>query len=177
MCLCNYTHTHIQIIDLPISGYRNKYVKRCIYMQNIGLYYILIHDIYLGIDIFSIYICAVLSCLVCPTLCDFIDCSPPCSSVHGETPGKNIGVGCHALLQRIFPNQGSNPGLPHWRQILYLLSHQGSPYISIYIQTQLQWLLQKLYIYIYRFRYILYHILIILAHIFLIKTDLFKFNI
>ena len=41
-------------------------------------------------------------CLVaqsCPTLCDTLDCSPPGSSVHGDSPGKNTGVGCHALLQ------------------------------------------------------------------------------
>ena len=37
------------------------------------------------------------------------------------------GVGCHALLQGIFATQGSNPGLPHCRWILYHLSHQGSP--------------------------------------------------
>ena len=47
--------------------------------------------------------------------------------------------GCHALLQVIFPTQGSNPGLPHCRQILYHLSHQGSPctrtYIHIYITS------------------------------------------
>ena len=42
---------------------------------------------------------------------------------------KNTGVGRHALLQGIFPSQGSNPGLPHCRQILYRLSHQGSPWI------------------------------------------------
>ena len=41
--------------------------------------------------------------------------------------GKNTGVGCHALLQGIFPTQGLNPGLLHCRQILYSLSHQGSP--------------------------------------------------
>ena len=40
-----------------------------------------------------------------------MDCSPPGSSVHGDSPGKNTGVGCHALLQGIFPTQGSNPGL------------------------------------------------------------------
>ena len=34
-------------------------------------------------------------------------------------------MGCHALLQGILPTQGLNPGLPHCRQILYLLSHQG----------------------------------------------------
>ena len=42
-------------------------------------------------------------------------------------PGKNTGVGCHALLQRIFPTPGSNPGLLHYRQILCHLSHQESP--------------------------------------------------
>ena len=56
-----------------------------------------------------------------------MDCSPPGSSVHGDSPGKNTGVGCYALLQGIFQTQGSNPGLPHCRWILYCLSHQGSP--------------------------------------------------
>ena len=42
-------------------------------------------------------------------------------------PGKNIGVGCHFLPQGIIPTQGLNPGLLHCRQILYHLSHQGSP--------------------------------------------------
>ena len=44
--------------------------------------------------------------------------------------GKSTGVGCHFLFQRIFPIQGSNPGLPHCRQLhcrLYHLSHQGNP--------------------------------------------------
>ena len=75
--------------------------------------------------------CAVL-CLVtqsCLTLWDPMDCSPPGSSVHGDSPGKNTGVGCHALLQGIFPTQGSNPGLLHCRWILSQLSHQGSPRI------------------------------------------------
>ena len=44
----------------------------------------------------------------CPTLCDPMDCSLPGSSVHGDSLGKNTGVGCHALLQGIFPTQGSN---------------------------------------------------------------------
>ena len=42
-------------------------------------------------------------------------------------PGKSTGVGCHFLLQGIFPTQGLNPGLPHCRKMLYHLSHQGSP--------------------------------------------------
>ena len=76
-------------------------------------------------------LCAVL-CLVaqsCPTLCDPMDCSLPGSSVHLDSLGRNTVVGCHALLQGIFPTQGSNPGLPHCRQILYQMSHQGSPII------------------------------------------------
>ena len=48
-----------------------------------------------------------------------------------DSPGKNTGVGCHALLQGIFLTQGSNPGLPDCRQILYYLSHQGSPYWAL----------------------------------------------
>ena len=73
--------------------------------------------------VFLITYCAV--CLVtqlCLTFCDPTDCSRPGSSVHGDTPGKNSGVGCHAFLQGIFPNQGSNLGLPYCRQILYRLS-------------------------------------------------------
>ena len=42
-----------------------------------------------------------------------------------NSPGKNTGVDCHFLLQRIFPTQGSNLGLLYCRQILYQLSHQG----------------------------------------------------
>ena len=58
----------------------------------------------------------------CPTLCNPVD-SP------WNSPGKNTGVGSHSLLQGIFPTQGLNPGLLHCRQILYQLSHQGSPRI------------------------------------------------
>ena len=43
-----------------------------------------------------------------------------------NSPGQNTGVGSLSLLQRIFPTQGSNPGLLHCRWILYQLSHQGS---------------------------------------------------
>ena len=57
--------------------------------------------------------CAVL-CLVaqlCLTLCDPMDCSQLGSSVHSNAPGKNTGVGCHALLQGIFLTQELNQGL------------------------------------------------------------------
>ena len=46
-----------------------------------------------------------------------------------NSPGQNTGVGILSLLQGIFPTQGLNPGLPHSRQILYQLSHNGSPRI------------------------------------------------
>ena len=46
-------------------------------------------------------------------------------------PGKNTGVGCHFLLQGIFPTQGSNPGLLLWQADSLLLSHLGSPFNSI----------------------------------------------
>ena len=66
-------------------------------------------------------------CLVaqsCLTLRNPMDCSLPGSSVHGDSPGKNARVCCHALLQGIFSTPGSNPGLLHCSWILYRLSHQ-----------------------------------------------------
>ena len=44
-----------------------------------------------------------------------------------DFPGNDTAVGCHFLLQGIFPTQGLSPGLLHCRQILYLLSYKGSP--------------------------------------------------
>ena len=61
------------------------------------------------------YVC-VLSCLLCPTLCDPMDCSLPGSS--WDSPGKNTGLGCHAPLQGIFLTEGSNLHLLcllHWQ--------------------------------------------------------------
>ena len=78
---------------------------------------------------FTFVVCAVLRLVTQSnrTLCDPMDYSPAGSSVHGNSPGKNTWVGCHALLQGTLPTQGSNPGLPHCGQILYCLSHQRSP--------------------------------------------------
>ena len=59
----------------------------------------------------------------CPVLCLPMDCSP------WNYLRQNPGVGSRSLLQRIFPTQKSNPGLPHCRLILYQLSHKGSPRI------------------------------------------------
>ena len=81
-------------------------------------------------------------CLVaqsCLTLCNPVDCRQWGSSVHGDFPGKNIGAGCHALLQGILPTQRSNPGLLHYRWILHCLSHQGSHSQSHYTEVFVKW--------------------------------------
>ena len=76
------------------------------------------------------------SCLL--ICCTLVSESESCSSVsdslrpHGlysprNSPSQDTGVGSLSLLQRIFSTQGSNPGLSHCRQILYQLSHKGSP--------------------------------------------------
>ena len=80
-------------------------------------------------------------CLIaqlCPTVCNPMDCSPPGSSVHGDSLRKNTGVGCHAFLQGILPTQGLNPGLLHCRQIPYHLSH-WEPSLRLLIQDLKGW--------------------------------------
>ena len=62
----------------------------------------------------------------CPTLCNPTDCRSPGSSVHGESPGKNTGVGCHFFLQAIFPTREPNLHLTG-RRALYHQHHLGSP--------------------------------------------------
>ena len=62
----------------------------------------------------------------CPTVYDPMDCSPIGSSVHGILQLRDSS---HSLFQQIFPTQQSNPSLSHCRQILYHLSHQGSPIV------------------------------------------------
>ena len=63
-----------------------------------------------------VYVCVCAqSCL---TLCDLVDRCPPNSLCPWNFPGKNTGMGCYFLLQRIFPTQGSNPcllNLLHWQ--------------------------------------------------------------
>ena len=66
-----------------------------------------------SISAFSVHVKALQSCL---TLCSPMDSSPSGSSVPGILQARITGVGCHFLLQGIFPTQGLNPGLPHCRQ-------------------------------------------------------------
>ena len=63
-------------------------------------------------------------CQLCQTLCDLMDYTNPWNSL-----GQITGVGSCSLLSETFPTQGSNPGLPHCRQIIYQLRHQGNPRI------------------------------------------------
>ena len=56
-----------------------------------------------------------------------------------NSPGQNTGVGSLSLLQGIFPTQGSNPGLPHCRRIIYQLSHKESPKL-LEDREKLRWL-------------------------------------
>ena len=67
-------------------------------------------------------------CLVtqsCPTLCNPMDCNPPGSCVHGDSPGKNTGVGCHSLLQEILPIQGSNLDLLYCRFFIVWVTREA----------------------------------------------------
>ena len=75
------------------------------------------------IDLAHYFLVLCLVTQLCPTLYNPMDCSPPGSSVYGDSPGKNTVESGHALFQEIFLTQGLNPGLPHCRQILYHLSH------------------------------------------------------
>ena len=77
----------------------------------------------------SLNLCAVLHLVVQSylTLCDPMDCSPPGSSVHGDSPGKNTGVGGHVFLQGNIPDPGTEPRSSTLQVILYCLNHQGSP--------------------------------------------------
>ena len=73
-------------------------------------------------------------------LCNYVDpCSPPASSVHGDSSSKNTGVGCHFLFQGIFLTQGLNLGLLRCRRIPCHPSHQGSldKYTTFYLFTVL----------------------------------------
>ena len=80
----------------------------------------------------STCVCVCVCAQLCQILCNLMDYSPPGSSVHGIfwariEKCKSTWVGCHFLLQETFPTQGLNQGVPHCRQTLYRLSHQGSP--------------------------------------------------
>ena len=90
-----------------------------------------IPEIFAGADLVLSFCCLLPTFTVkvqvtqsCPPFCDLHGLYSPWNS-----PGQNTGVSSLSFLQGIFPTQGSNPGLPHCKQILYQLSHQRSPRI------------------------------------------------
>ena len=105
-CLNKRSH----ILQLRLDSAKNKYINSLITLNST---------------------CMCLVAQSCPTLCNPMDYSPPGSSVHGNSPDKNAGVGCCALLQGIFTTPWLNPGLAHYKHILYHLSHRGSPYVAV----------------------------------------------
>ena len=80
----------------------------------------------------------------CPTRFDPMDCSLPGSSIHGIFQARVLEY--FFLLQGIFLTLGLDPGLPHCRQTLYCLSHQGSPVKWLgFWQTFLYWPQEELF--------------------------------
>ena len=76
--------------------------------------------------LFFFYWCIRVVAQPCLTLCDLMDCSWPCSSIHGIFQATVLEWVAISFSGGIFPTQGLNPGLLHCRQARYPLSHQGS---------------------------------------------------
>ena len=82
-------------------------------------------------DLFDVVVVALLRCIPLFVTPWTVACQAPLSMGFSR---QDSGMGCHSLLQEIFPTQGSNSGLLHCRQILYCLSYQGSPYKLLYVE-------------------------------------------
>ena len=94
------------------------------------------HDqLFLFPECSQLIMCCAVLCLVtqsCPTLCDAMDCSWSDSSVHGDSPGKNTGGSCHALLQAWdLPNSGIEPRSPTLQADSLLFEPPGKPQLII----------------------------------------------
>ena len=125
-----------------------KYVFICAH-----IFYVRLCDFEVVPDV-CIHACCACVC-VCMCVCVCVRCSVMSDSLRPtrplcswSSPGKNTGVSSYFLLQGIFLTQGLNPRLLHGRQILYHLSHQGSPQKKMRViadfslermQTRRQW--------------------------------------
>ena len=102
-------------VEAKQGNYLNGY---CLVVTLLGKVYLVFCDGLSHFYLLSLRYCglAVLCLLAqsCPTLCNPVDCSPPGSSLHGDSPGQNTGVGSRSLLQGISPTQGSNLGYRHF---------------------------------------------------------------
>ena len=87
----------------------------------------------------------------CPTLCNPMDYSHPVSSVHGDSPGRNTRVDCHAFLQGIFPTQELSPRLLHLQADSLPLAPPWKPHI-FYIPVY-QYICTNIYIFFFIFYY------------------------
>ena len=127
------------------------YVLRSLDMRSIHLTYFEVHNV----------------CVSCSVASDSL--GSPWTVAHQaplswNSPGKNARVGYHSLLHGIFPTQGLNPALLHYRQILYRLSHQGTtqykftPIILPFFSLK-KIVVNILSLFIFKSRYIKMHIL------------------
>ena len=81
----------------------------------------------LAINTPFLYVRACVGAQLCLSLCNPMNWSLPISAIHGDSPGKKNGAGCHAFLQGIFPNQRSNPHLLNWQADSLSLAPPGKP--------------------------------------------------
>ena len=122
------------IIPLTLCfSYRLEYnVSQQIFYKRLGfLYYVILNNIikYLLKFLQILMKVEVLVVQSCPTLCSPME--PTRLFCPWNSPGKNTGVGCRFLLQKIFLTQGSKPALLHCKQFLYHLSHQGNTHFTL----------------------------------------------
>ena len=120
------------------STHRQHIQKQCLndksrdHFDDPCIQYMFLVNTYINMCVCACYTASVVS------LCDPMDCSPPGSSVHGDSPSKNTGVGCHAQLQGIFLTQGSNLHLLcflHWQAGSLPLAPPGKLIIRKWIYT------------------------------------------
>ena len=125
---------------MPLWKRHQGFHEKVISCAKIWISYLLSISFYAGYFTFKCFVFLLYKCLCWNALnMKSVGCSVMSDSlwIHGlqptrllclwSSPDKNTGVGFHSFLKGIFPIQGLNPGLLHWRQMVYHLSHQGSP--------------------------------------------------
>ena len=123
----------MKVFTVFISWHKHGYTLLC-RNTNVSLHYAA-PDPWTGVKyiIYSICTVKVLVAKWCLTLCNPMDCNPPGSAVHGILQARILEVvGSDSLLWGIFQTRDPTQGLLHCRQILYRLSHQGSPRIQVH---------------------------------------------